>query len=105
MVVQFEGKEAHFTTLINYQAHQENAPECLTLTHYTDLAEEKGIVLMVGEFDTNVLVGSLYRQSCFKLRSTFIVAECPGGAVLGESGGAVLLQSVGGEVEAIEDLH
>ena len=56
MVVQFEGKEAHFTTLINFQAHTENAPECLTLIHYTDLAEEKGIVLMVGEYDVNVLV-------------------------------------------------
>ena len=56
VVVQFEGKEAHFTTLINFQAHTENAPECLTLIHYTDLAEEKGIVLMVGEYDVNVLV-------------------------------------------------
>jgi len=54
-VVQFLGDEAHFTTLINYQAHKENAPECLTMTHYTELAEEKGIVLMVGEFDKDVL--------------------------------------------------
>lgn len=38
------------------QAHKENAPECLNLVHYTDLAESKGIVLMVGEFDKNVLV-------------------------------------------------
>lgn len=56
VVVQFEGKEAHFTTLINYQAYKENAPECLTLIHYTELAKEKGIVLMVGEYDTNVMV-------------------------------------------------
>lgn len=56
IVVQFEGKEAHFTTLINYQAFTENAPECLSLVHYTELAEEKGIVLMVGEYDTNILV-------------------------------------------------
>lgn len=55
IVVQFLGNGAHFTTLINFQAHAENAPECLTLTHYTDLAEEKGIVLMVGEYDPNVL--------------------------------------------------
>ncbi len=55
VVVQFQGNEAHFTTLINYQAYSENAPECLTLVHYTELAEEKGIVLMVGEYDTNVL--------------------------------------------------
>jgi len=56
VVVQFEGHEAHFTTLINYQAYQADAPECLTLVHYPDLAESKGIVLMAGEFDTNLMV-------------------------------------------------
>ena len=55
IVVQFHGKSAHFTTLINYQAHQENAPECLTLDHYTELQEDKEIVLMVGRYDTNLL--------------------------------------------------
>merc|ERR550525_2073993 len=55
IVVQFLGKCAHFTTLINFQAHQENAPECLTLEHYTELLEEKGIVLMVGRYDSNVV--------------------------------------------------
>lgn len=55
VVVQFLGKEAHFTTLINYQAHKENAPECLSMVHYTELAEDKGIVLMVGEYDKDVL--------------------------------------------------
>ena len=56
IVVQFEGNEAHFATLINYQAYGANAPECLTLVHYPELADEKGIVLMVGEYDTNMLV-------------------------------------------------
>jgi len=55
VVVQFLGKEAHFTTLINFQAHKENAPECLSMVHYTELAGEKGIVLMVGEYDKDVL--------------------------------------------------
>jgi len=55
MVVQFLGHEAHFSTLINYQAHKENAPECLSMVHYTELAEEKGIVLMVGEYDKDVI--------------------------------------------------
>ena len=41
IVVQFLGNEAHFTTLINFQAHHENAPECLTLEHYTELLGEK----------------------------------------------------------------
>lgn len=55
VVVQFLGHEAHFSTLINYQAHKENAPECLSMVHYTELAEEKGIVLMVGEYDKDVI--------------------------------------------------
>ena len=59
VVVQFDGDVAHFTTLINYQAFKENAPECLTIDHFPELAEEKGIVLMVGEYDKNVLVSSI----------------------------------------------
>lgn len=34
--------------------HKENAPECLTIWHYTEL-KDKGIILMRGEFDKNVL--------------------------------------------------
>lgn len=55
VMVQFLGREAHFSTLINFQAHRENAPECLGMIHYTELAESKGIVLMVGEYDKQVL--------------------------------------------------
>ncbi|GFG28237.1 hypothetical protein Cfor_06741 [Coptotermes formosanus] len=57
IVCQFVGHEAHFTSLINYQAHKENAPECLTMTHYIDL-KEKGLVLMRGEYDKDVLNGT-----------------------------------------------
>jgi len=55
VMVQFSGNEAHFTTLINFQAYKENAPECLSLVHYQELKETKGIVLMAGEYDKNVL--------------------------------------------------
>jgi len=51
---QFHADEFHVCTLANYQAHQENAPECLCLVHYTDL-RDKGVVLMKGEYDTKVL--------------------------------------------------
>jgi len=61
-VVQFTGNEAHFTSLINFHAFKENAPECLTLVHYTDVAESKNIVLMQGEFDGNSL--SLQEAQC-----------------------------------------
>ncbi|CAG2058707.1 unnamed protein product [Timema podura] len=37
------------------RAHQENAPECLSMVHFPDLKEEKGIVLMHGEFDKNII--------------------------------------------------
>ena len=61
--VQFLGQEAHFTSLINYQAHKENAPECLNMMHYTELAESKGVVLMVGEYDKDILVRHRSLQS------------------------------------------
>ena len=48
--------------MINYQAHQENAPECLTLDHYTELKDDKEIVLMVGRYDTNLL--SIQEAQC-----------------------------------------
>ncbi|KAH9637110.1 hypothetical protein HF086_013926 [Spodoptera exigua] len=38
------------------EVHKENAPECLTIVHYTELAD-KGLILMRGEFDKNVLDG------------------------------------------------
>ena len=76
-VVQFLNNEAHFTSLINYQAHKENAPECLNMMHYTELAEDKGIVLMVGEYDKDVLVRNAFyfctflmytSENCFRVK-------------------------------------
>lgn len=52
---QFEGESCYFTSLVNYQAYQENAPIFLTLTHYAELAEDKGIVLLTGELNTDFL--------------------------------------------------
>ena len=54
-VVQFEGKEAHFTSLHNYQVYGENSPECLNLVYYTEILDDKDISLMLGEYDTNAL--------------------------------------------------
>ena len=48
-----------------FQAHKENAPECLNMIHYTDLAESKGIVLMVGEYDKDVLVSNNNHRADF----------------------------------------
>ncbi|XP_037077696.1 ATP synthase mitochondrial F1 complex assembly factor 1-like isoform X2 [Pollicipes pollicipes] len=58
VVAQFAGNEAHFTPLINYQAYKENAPECMAMVHYPELAESKGVVLMAAEYDSTVLNAS-----------------------------------------------
>lgn len=55
IMCQFEKNSVHFTPLLYFQVHKENAPECLTITHYKEFKDEKGIVLMKGEYDKNVL--------------------------------------------------
>ncbi|VVC91074.1 ATP synthase mitochondrial F1 complex assembly factor 1 [Leptidea sinapis] len=50
------GHAVHFTPLLAFQVHKENAPECLTMVHYTELTD-KGIILMRGDYDKNVLNG------------------------------------------------
>lgn len=55
IMCQFYGSEVHMTPLLWYQTHKENAPECLTMTHYTELKDDKDIVLMRGEYDTKLL--------------------------------------------------
>ncbi|XP_039493065.1 ATP synthase mitochondrial F1 complex assembly factor 1 [Drosophila santomea] len=54
VMLQFAANTVHFTPLLAYQVHHENAPECLTLVHYTEV-QDKGVVLMRGEYDTKVL--------------------------------------------------
>lgn len=39
---QFTGDDCHFTSLIQYQKHQENAPIQFVVNHYTELIESKG---------------------------------------------------------------
>lgn len=56
LFVQYMNNAFHFTPLIAYQAHKENAPECFRLIKYTDLKTSKDLVLMRGEFDKNLMV-------------------------------------------------
>ncbi|CAG9120724.1 unnamed protein product [Plutella xylostella] len=56
ILCQCSGHTLHFTPLLAYQVHKENAPECLTVVHYTEL-KDRGLVLMRGEYDKNVLNG------------------------------------------------
>ncbi|XP_052890585.1 ATP synthase mitochondrial F1 complex assembly factor 1 [Anopheles moucheti] len=54
IMLQFAANTVHFTPLLNYQVHKENAPECLNIAMFTECSD-KGIVLMRGEYDTKVL--------------------------------------------------
>ncbi|OAD56501.1 ATP synthase mitochondrial F1 complex assembly factor 1, partial [Eufriesea mexicana] len=57
IVTQFYGLEIHMTPLLWYQAHKENAPECLTMIHYTEFRDNKEIILMRGEYDEKCING------------------------------------------------
>ncbi|KAJ2804110.1 hypothetical protein H4R21_001770 [Coemansia helicoidea] len=50
--LQFNYHQVHFTSLLEYKTATTNARPYLTLTHYTDLMDSKGVVLMRGEIDT-----------------------------------------------------
>lgn len=52
---QFAANTVHFTPLLCYQVHKENAPECLNIVYYTELRDKNGLVLMRGEYDRNVI--------------------------------------------------
>lgn len=54
IMLQFAVNTVHFTPLLCYQVHKENAPECLNMVHYTEF-KDQGVVLMRGEYDTKVL--------------------------------------------------
>lgn len=55
IMCQFQDQNCYFTSLLNYQAYKENAPICLTVSYFTELQAEKGIVLMRGEYDDAML--------------------------------------------------
>lgn len=46
---QCSGDDWYYTQLLSYQTHGEFAPYALSLNYYTELVEDKGIVLMKGE--------------------------------------------------------
>ena len=53
------------SVLAVFQTYKENAPECMTMVHYPELAETKGIVLMAAEYDSTALVSrATYRTRC-----------------------------------------
>ncbi|XP_057651557.1 ATP synthase mitochondrial F1 complex assembly factor 1 [Diorhabda carinulata] len=55
IMCQFAQNTVHFTPLLYYQVHKADAPECLTITHYDEYKDTKGLVLMRGEYDKNII--------------------------------------------------
>jgi ATP synthase F1 complex assembly factor 1 len=75
-VQRWSGDACHFTPLIAFQTHRENAQTCLTLTHYTELLEDRGIVLMNGQLDAKVL--SIYEAQLLALQVKLYYGICAG---------------------------
>ncbi|KAJ2082202.1 hypothetical protein H4R24_001772 [Coemansia sp. RSA 988] len=50
--LQFDYHQVHFTSLLEYKTNTMHARPFLTLTHYTDFIDSKGLVLMRGEIDS-----------------------------------------------------
>ncbi|CEI95763.1 hypothetical protein G6F70_007205 [Rhizopus microsporus] len=51
--LQFQSHQCYFTSLLEYKTKGEKARPFLTITHFPELLEEKGIVLMKGEINDN----------------------------------------------------
>lgn len=54
-ILQFQNNQIHFTSLHAYQTLGPSCRPYLTLTHYPELRDSKGVVLMRGEVDAAVL--------------------------------------------------
>ncbi|KAH8368978.1 hypothetical protein KR200_001178 [Drosophila serrata] len=74
IMLQFSANTVHFTPLLAYQVHHENAPECLTLVHYTEV-EDKGLVLMRGEYDSKVLTAQEAQCLANELQMFYLKAD------------------------------
>jgi len=51
--LQFQAHQCNITSLLEYKTKGEKARPFLTITHYPELADTKGIVLMRGEINDN----------------------------------------------------
>lgn len=54
-VGQWGGNEINFTSLEHYKLNGPDAPVLLSMCHYPELVESKGICLMVGDVDSNLI--------------------------------------------------
>lgn len=70
---QYTDSELHFTPLVQFKKHGENAPECLAVTYFSEL-KEKDIILMRGEYDKDI-VSPLDCQFLINLTQMFYNGE------------------------------
>ena len=54
-VGQFANNSCYFTPLVYYQRYKDLAPVSLAMNYYPELKEEKGLVLMNGEYDKKII--------------------------------------------------
>ena len=66
LVVQWQSQLALFTTLDEFRASASNADSHLTLTHYTELAAKKGLVLVRGDTSTPKLINAFEARMLVK---------------------------------------
>ena len=52
--MQFSGDQIYYTSLLEYKTHGEAAKPHFVVTHYKELSDSKGIILMLGEMGDNV---------------------------------------------------
>lgn len=72
-MLQFDGHQIHFTSLIEFQVKREAARSHLVLTHYTEFSKEKGIVLMTGDFVTEFLNAEEARWLAHEVQKWYVI--------------------------------
>ena len=73
-LMQFSGHQIYYTPLQEYKLHGQNARPSLVVTHYTDLQDSKGIVLMLGELNgpTGTLSSQEAQNLCYQTQLFYV---------------------------------
>ncbi len=74
-LLQYQGHDVYFTSLLEYQMKKENARPLLSLTHYTEFQKTKDIVLMKGQFIQENLTSNEAQQLILQLQLYYAVTN------------------------------
>lgn len=72
IMAQWFHNECHFTPLINYQAHGENAPSVMTAVYFDDLATSNSVVLEMVEMDAKNLKPEEAKYLLHQMKSYYL---------------------------------